>query len=77
MRGGHWRKSTSDREGKLFRSYDVASGTILRIGSQGFQRSSKIFFLFGKAASKCINQRRFDIKYIGLQKNIHLETQSL
>jgi hypothetical protein len=25
MKGGHWRKSTNDREGSWYRNYDVAS----------------------------------------------------
>ncbi len=40
MRGGHWRKSTNDREGSRYRNYDAASGPILKI-SQGFHGSKQ------------------------------------
>jgi hypothetical protein len=29
--GGHWRKSTDDREGSWYRNYYTASGSILEI----------------------------------------------
>jgi hypothetical protein len=52
MRGGHWRKSTNDREGSRYRNYDAASGPILKI-SKAFIEASKIFifiFLFDQAS---------------------------
>jgi hypothetical protein len=49
VRGGHWRKSTNDREGSRYRNYDAAFGTILRI-SQDFHRcKQKVFIYFASS----------------------------
>jgi hypothetical protein len=74
MRGGHWRKSTNDKEGSRNRNYDAAFRILLRM-SKGLHKSKQnliLIFLFDPAAQNFKNHWHMDIKYrfnlIGLQK---------
>jgi hypothetical protein len=81
----HWRISTSESEGKPEQKFNVAFGTILRITKSVSiykkQAGICVSFYWNKAGQEIKNNlrmyRKYWFKFIGLEENIHLVTQTL